>query len=382
MHKIINMAGIYIHIPFCKKRCIYCDFYSTTLGHLKDRYINAVEKEIEIRKDYAGNETVETIYFGGGTPSQLKSEDIKMIISAINKVHNVKNNAEITIEANPDDLTEEYVNALKSTGVNRISIGIQTFNYRRLKFLNRRHNAQQAKDAVKRCQDKGFDNISIDLIYGFPDESTEQWINDIDTALELGIQHISAYHLIYEEGTKLYSMLEKNELCELDEEKSVEQFKILIQKLKEGGFVHYEISNFCMPGKESRHNSSYWKDKKYIGIGPSAHSYNLDCRQWNISDLEKYMKLVENGETFFEKEELTKEEHYNDYILTSLRTMWGADLNLIKKKFGEKLYGHFISNAGKYINNGEMRISDGMAIICDNGIFISDGIMSDLMWVE
>lgn len=376
------MAGIYIHIPFCKKRCIYCDFYSTTLGHLKDRYIDAVEKEIEIRKDYAGNETVETVYFGGGTPSQLSAENINRILTSVRQNHTVSPDAEITLETNPDDMTEDYIKSIKGTGVNRISMGIQTFNDKRLQFINRRHSSTQALEAIRKCKENGFDNISIDLIYGFPDESYDEWEKDIETAAGIGIQHISAYHLIYEEGTALYGMLKNNEIHELDEDNSIRQFRLLIEKLKEAGFIHYEISNFCREGKESRHNSSYWKDKKYIGIGPSAHSYNKTGRQWNIANLKEYIKCIENREIFYEEEILSPEEHYNEYVMTSLRTMWGADTTLIREKFGDKLYNHFINISRKYITNGDMRLAGNMAIINDKGIFISDGIMSDLMWVE
>lgn len=375
------MAGIYIHIPFCKKRCIYCDFYSTTLGHLKDEYINALEKEIEIRKNYAENETIETIYFGGGTPSQLDTADISRIITKIKSEHQVAENAEITMEANPDDLNNEYITSLKQTDINRISIGIQTFNDERLRFLNRRHTAKQAIDAVRRCISNGYDNISIDLIYGFPDESIKDWEKDIDTATGLGIQHISSYHLIYEKGTKLFDLLSDNRITELDEESSVRQFKTLISKLEDAGFVHYEISNFCKPGKESKHNTSYWQNKKYIGLGPSAHSYNQESRQWNISDIKTYINSISNGKNFFEIEKLDIYEHYNEYILTSLRTMWGADLDFIKEHFGDRLYRYFLRNSGRYVKSGDMKTDESKAVITKQGIFISDGIMSDLMWV-
>lgn len=375
------MAGIYIHIPFCKKRCIYCDFYSTTSGHLKEAYIDALEKEIDLRKDYAKNEVIETIYFGGGTPSQLLPSEAERIINRIKSVHRLSKNPEITLEANPDDISEKFLDGLRNTDINRISIGIQTFNDERLKFLNRRHDSRQAVKAVGMCREYGYDNISIDLIYGFPEESGDEWEKDIDKAVSLGIQHISAYHIIYEEGTRLTRMLEEGKIKEIDEDNSIRQFETLMSKLKDAGFIHYEISNFCKPGMHSRHNTSYWQNKRYIGLGASAHSYNLESRQWNIADINTYIKALNEGGKFFETENLDIYSHYNDYILTSLRTMWGADIAYIREKFGERLSEYFLKNADRYIDSGDIESRDGKYIINEKGIFISDGIMSDLMWV-
>lgn len=375
------MAGIYIHIPFCKKRCIYCDFYSTTSGHLKEAYIDALEKEIDLRKDYAENEVIETIYFGGGTPSQLLPSEAERIINRIKSVHRLSRNPEITFEANPDDISEKFLDGLRNTDVNRISMGIQTFNDERLKFLNRRHDSRQAVKAVGMCREYGYDNISIDLIYGFPEESGDEWEKDIDKAVSLGIQHISAYHIIYEEGTRLTRMLEEGKIKEIDEDNSIRQFETLMSKLKDAGFIHYEISNFCKPGMHSRHNTSYWQNKRYIGLGASAHSYNLESRQWNVADINTYIKALNEGGKFFETENLDIYSHYNDYILTSLRTMWGADIAYIREKFGERLSEYFLKNADRYIDSGDIESRDGKYIINEKGIFISDGIMSDLMWV-
>lgn len=375
------MAGIYIHIPFCKKRCIYCDFYSTTSGHLKEAYIDALEKEIGLRKDYAENEVIETIYFGGGTPSQLLPSEAERIINKIKSVHRLSRNPEITLEANPDDISEKFLDGLRNTGINRISIGIQTFNDERLKFLNRRHDSRQAVKAVGMCREYGYDNISIDLIYGFPEESGDEWEKDIDKAVSLGIQHISAYHIIYEEGTRLARMLEEGKIKEIDEDNSICQFETLMSKLKDAGFIHYEISNFCKPGMHSRHNTSYWQNKRYIGLGASAHSYNLESRQWNVADINTYIKALNEGGKFFETESLDIYSHYNDYILTSLRTMWGADIAYIREKFGERLSEYFLKNAERYIDCGDIEFHNGKYIINKKGIFISDGIMSDLMWV-
>lgn len=376
------MAGIYIHIPFCKKRCIYCDFYSTTMHQLQGQYIEALKKEIAERSGYADREPVETIYFGGGTPSQLAPDTIDEIIGHIRHIFSITDNPEITIEANPDDLNDNFLEGLRHTDVNRISIGIQTFDDRRLQFLNRRHTAEQAVNAVQRCQDYGYGNISIDLIYGFPEETLGSWTRDIETAISLNVTHISAYHLIYEEGTRLYEMLKRHYVSEISEDLSVEQFTTLMTRLKEAGFEHYEISNFCKPGYCSRHNSSYWLDKKYIGCGPSAHSYNKVNRQWNIADLKQYIDRVMNGRKYYETEELDMHTRYNDYVMTSLRTAWGAKLSTLEQKFGSEMLEYFMKNAEPNIRYGNLIKDNDTIRLSENGIFISDSIMSDLMWTD
>lgn len=381
MQKNITMAGIYLHIPFCKKRCIYCDFYSTTSINYKDEYIECLKKEIVLKKKYITDKKIETIYFGGGTPSQLSPQDIESIIQHIYQTYDVADNPEITIEANPDDLKENFVLNLSKTHVNRISIGIQTFNDERLKFLNRRHNSDEAIEAVKMCQNYKFENISIDLIYGFPNEKLNDWEKDIETAISLNVPHISAYHLIYEEGTPIYKMLQKHEFEEIDEDTSLNQFRLLIKKLNDAGYIHYEISNFCKKDKHSRHNTSYWTNKEYIGCGPSAHSYNTKKRFWNISNLYKYIEKVNNNEEFFETEDLDTYTLYNEYVLTSLRTIWGANPYYIKEHFGERLYNYFIKNSEKHMKNKDMENHNNNIRISNEGIFISDSIMSDLMWV-
>ena len=375
------MAGIYIHIPFCKKRCIYCDFYSTTDSRKIPQYIEAIKKEAALRKDYAGGETVETVYLGGGTPSQLAGQQVKDIIGHIYNIYSVSENAETTIEMNPDDISLPLLQSLKEAGVNRLSMGIQTFNEQNLKFLNRRHTAAEAIDKVKMCKDCGFDNISIDLIYGMPVESHDDWIADIEKAISLGTQHISAYHLIYEEGTRMTQLLEQGIITETDEEESLSQFKTMIDMLKSAGFVHYEISNFCKPGFESKHNSSYWKGKKYTGIGPSAHSFDGNNRQWNIANLDEYIYKVNNGQQFWEEEILSTAEKYNDLILTSLRTMWGLDMNMLERSFGKIYLDYCMKNAMPHIERGTLSLQDGIMKLTENGIFVSDDIMSDLMYV-
>ena len=268
------MAGIYLHIPFCKTRCIYCDFYSTTRSELKTRYVQALCRELTMRKEYLKGEDIETIYFGGGTPSQLEKEDFEQIFDTIREHYGLNHCQEITLEANPDDLSQEYLEMLSSLPFNRLSMGIQTFDDATLKLLRRRHNARTAIEAIDRCRKAGFQNISIDLIYGLPGETKERWENDLRQAISLNVEHISAYHLIYEEDTPIYNMLKQHQISEVDEDSSLEFFTLLIEHLQKAGFEHYEISNFCRPGKYSRHNTSYWKGIAYLGCGPSAHSFD------------------------------------------------------------------------------------------------------------
>ena len=376
------MAGIYLHIPFCKKRCIYCDFYSTTDGGRMDQYVYALKKELDSRKDYLGNDVVETIYFGGGTPSQLAPGTIGTLIHHIRERFATTDDMEITIEANPDDITDAYLQDLTMTGINRISVGVQSFDDKRLRFLNRRHDSVQAMDAIKRCRQHGLGNISIDLIYGFPGETKDAWAADIDKAVALDVEHISAYHIIYEEGTPLHRLLQQHAIAELDEEASAEQFRLLKSKLEKAGYIHYEISNFCKPGLHARHNTAYWQDKKYLGCGASAHSYDLVSRRWNVSNLYIYMDKVNNGGTYFTEERLDLATRYNEYVMLSLRTMWGLELETLGSRFGIRLLKHFLDNAQRHIDDGCLVINDGNARLTDKGLFVSDGVMSDLMYVE
>ena len=376
------MAGIYIHIPFCKTRCIYCDFYSTTRSELKQRYIHALCRELQTRKDYLQGEPIETIYFGGGTPSQLEEEDFKQVFATITKTYGLDSVKEITLEANPDDLTEEYTVLLGSLPFNRISMGIQTFDDPTLKLLNRRHDAAQAIEAVKRCRRAGFQNISIDLIYGLPGETDERWRYDLNQAASLNVEHISAYHLTYEKGTRIYEMLQAHHIREVDEDSSVRFFSTLIDTLGSAGYEHYEISNFCKPGMYSRHNTSYWKGIPYLGCGPSAHSFNTESREWNVASLEKYIAAIEEGHRAFETEYLDKVTRYNEYIMTTLRTMWGISLGYIEQKFGFKLGQYCGDMASPHLKNGKLKIHDKHLCLTREGIFISDGIISDLMFIE
>lgn len=376
------MAGIYIHIPFCKTRCIYCDFYSTTRSDLKERYIRALCRELRIRKDYLEGATIETIYFGGGTPSQVDEEDFRQVFATIEEVYGMEHCKEITLEANPDDLTEEYVTRLHRLPFNRISMGIQTFDDVTLKLLNRRHNAMQAIEAVDRCRRAGFENISIDLIYGLPGETDERWERDLKQAVSLNVEHISAYHLTYEEGTRIYELLQAHRIREVDEESSVRFFSVLIDTLDAAGYEHYEISNFCRPGKYSRHNTSYWKGIPYLGCGPAAHSFNTHTREWNVASLEEYMQGIETDRRKFETEYRDKTTCYNECIMTCIRTLWGISLKYIEMEFGTEMWKYCMDMATPYLESGKLKIQDNHLCLTREGIFISDGIISDLMFIE
>ena len=375
------MAGIYIHIPFCKRRCIYCDFFSTTQSDQKSTYVRTLCEELRIRKDYLQEEDIETIYLGGGTPSQLSQKELESIFTTIYNIYKVKENAEITLEANPDDLTPEYVTMLRQLPINRISMGIQTFQENTLKLLHRRHTAQQAVEAFYRCREAGFQNISIDLMYGLPGETLETWIHDLRQAIDLHPEHISAYHLIYEEGTVLWKLREECQVKEADEDLSVSLFSTLIDMLTQAGYQHYEISNFCLPGLHSQHNSSYWTGKKYLGCGPSAHSYNGFSRQWNVASLDKYMTGISSGQPDFELEELDLYTRYNDFVITSIRTCWGMPLSRLQTEYGEELYHYCLRMAKPHLEQGVLQLQDEVLKLTSKGIFVSDGIMSDLLWV-
>lgn len=346
-----------------------------------DSYVGALCKEIAYRKDELANDCVKTIYFGGGTPSRLKMEHFESIFKTIKSNYTLAPEQEITIEANPDDLSHEYVDMLHDLPFNRISIGIQSFDDEELKFLSRRHDANRAIEAVKYCQQKGFHNISIDLMYGLPKQTLEIWQCNLQQAIELNIQHISAYHLIYEEKTRLYSLLQAGKVNPVDEDSSLEMFEVLIETLTKAGFEHYEISAFAKPGLISQHNTSYWTGLKYIGFGPSAHSFDGEHRSWNVSSLPKYIRGVNSEKLDIEKEDIDLTTKYNEYIITGLRTMWGIDLRELRAKFGDELYEYFLQNAERYFNLNYLKRENTNVSLTHKGIFISDGIMSDLMKV-
>lgn len=374
------MAGIYIHIPFCKSRCIYCGFYSTTLLDLRKKYINAVCREMELRKNYI-REPFSTIYLGGGTPSLLDEAELTKLFLYINNVYDVDRNAEITMECNPDDITPEFTNMLSRLPINRVSMGAQTFADSRLRLLHRRHNSDEVKHAVKLLREAGIKNISIDLMFGFPDESLSQWKEDISAALALNVEHISAYSLMYEEDTPLWKMLDTGKVKEIDEELSLTMFKELVCQLTDAGYEHYEISNFARPGYRSRHNSSYWHQVPYIGLGAAAHSFYLNSRQWNVADLKLYIEEINNGIIPMEREELDNDTTFNDIITTALRTSDGIDLNAMETRLGKRYRNTLISAAGKHIEQGLLEIRHDRLRLTAEGIFISDMVMSDLMIV-
>ncbi|MDR0892012.1 MAG: radical SAM family heme chaperone HemW [Mediterranea sp.] len=375
------MAGIYIHIPFCKSRCVYCDFYSTTRGTLKTSYVQALCHELAMRKDYL-DQPVETLYFGGGTPSLLAEADWRQIFTTLQAEYGLEHCQEITLEANPDDLTPTYLEMLTRFPFNRISIGIQTFDDATLRVLNRRHDARTAIDAVRRCEEAGFRHISIDLMYGLPGETEERWAADLRQAIDLRVEHISAYHLIYEEGTPLYRLLQQHRVEEVGEDSSLRFFTMLIDTLHAAGYEHYEISNFCLPGRYSRHNTSYWQGIPYLGCGTAAHSFNGSSREWNVSDIDLYIKGIETGERVFETETLNPTIRYNEFIITTMRTRWGTPLAKLKEDFGEGRLEYCLRMAEPYVQAGKLEERDGALCLTRAGIFVSDSIMSDLLWVD
>ena len=376
------MAGIYIHVPFCKTICIYCDFFTKTNMDKKNPYVDAVCKEAKIRFSYLNNERVDTIYFGGGTPSQLSIDDLKSILDTIYRTYEVAKDPEITLEANPDDLSEDYLNNLIAIGINRLSMGVQSFDDEELKFLNRRHSAEKAMKAVKLSQKAGFDNISIDLMYGLPNQTMGIWKNNLQKAIDLNIQHISSYHLIYEEGTKLYRLLQKGNIKSVDEELSVEMFSTMIDYLTKDHFIHYEISSFGKDGLFSKHNSSYWLGTKYLGLGPAAHSYDGLNRSWNISSIPKYISGISCHRPDIEIEHLDQRTRYNDFILTGMRTMWGIDKKELEKLFGTDMLNYCSRNIQKHIDSSDVIETNSVYKLSRSGIFVSDSIMSDLMYVD
>ena len=375
------MAGIYIHIPFCKQRCRYCAFYSSTLYNIREEYVNALCSELQMRTDYVHREDIKTIYLGGGTPSTLTIEQLERVCSTIYSTYPIAENPEVTIECNPDDLTPEYLKQLRKLPFNRISMGIQSFNDTQLKRLGRRHTADKARQAVENARAAGYNNISVDLMFALPGSNRTEWQQSLDAAIALRPDHLSAYNLMYEEGTPLYRDLKEGKVTELSEEENLEQFSMLINSMKAAGYRHYEISNFALPGRESRHNSSYWNDTPYIGCGASAHSYNGTSRGWNIADIKEYIKGVKNGTLNFEVEHLTEEERYTDAILTRLRTADGLPLAWMKEKFSDRLNTYMLHAAEKEIALGNLKEENGHLSLTEKGIFISDAVIRELIYV-
>ena len=376
------MAGIYIHIPFCKQRCRYCSFFSSTNEEKKREYVDALCEELRMRKNYIES-NVDTIYIGGGTPSTLQKEDFEKIFSTIKENFNVKDGAEITLEANPDDLSRDYLTMLRSLPFNRLSMGVQSFDDALLKKLGRRHDSARAKEAFSNARAAGFDNISIDLMFALPDSTPESWSNDLKNAIELCPEHISAYNLTYEEGTALYKAMQSGSIVPLDEDENLQQFTMLIEALEAAGYCHYEISNFALPGRESRHNSSYWHNVPYLGCGAAAHSYDGVSRQWNVANIALYIRGIKEGTPDYEIEELTESERYNDAVLTRLRTRDGLPLDWFKENFQEKYIKYMLNAVAEHIERGTLtRTSNDSIRLTKKGIFISDAIMRDLIFVE
>jgi len=375
------LAGIYIHIPFCKQKCHYCNFYSTVSLKYRNEFYNALIREIESRIDYLVTEEVNTIYFGGGTPSMLSIQELSNIIKALYNTYNVANDVEITLEANPDDLTKEKIYDIKKhTSVNRLSIGIQSFFDDDLVYLNRVHNSDEAQKSIEAALVAGFDNITIDLIYGIPTLTDKKWRENLVRFFDYGIPHLSSYSLTVEEKTALDVLIKKQKLANINEEQSISHYKILIEETDKKNFVHYEISNFALEGSYSKHNSIYWLGGHYMGLGPSAHSYNGIARQWNVMSVKRYCEEANPVNIIEEKEVLTVDQVYNEYILTSLRTSWGCDIEHISNVFGNKYYSHFLKNIDKVIKENKVTCTGNIYTLTSMGKLFADGISSSLFY--
>lgn len=373
------MSGIYIHIPFCKQACHYCDFHFSTSLKLKSNLIEAILTEIDLRLPYLKNKNIETIYFGGGTPSLLSEKDLFLILEKLYKTYNVSSHAEITLEANPDDLSIDKLKELKRLEINRLSIGLQSFNDEELIWMNRAHTAAESEASVKRSQDKGFENISIDLIYGSKFSNLTNWKKTLDKTIALDVKHISSYNLTIEDKTKLGHDFKVKKEMAIDDEKSSELFLEMIDRLEKNKFIHYEISNFGKENWFSNHNSNYWKGIDYIGFGPSAHSFDGVSRQWNISNNSLYIKNVnDTNESYFEKELLSEVDQFNEYILTSLRTIWGIDAEVLKNKFSSEIIHSFNRNINTYISKGMVTFTNNQYVLTSNGKLFADRIASEL----
>ncbi len=372
------MAGLYIHIPFCRDACNYCDFhFSISLVQLEPM-LEAIEKEIKAEKNFLEGEELDTIYLGGGTPSVMETEQVERIFKAIRKYFIVKEHAEITLEANPDDLNPVYLSSLRQTGINRLSIGIQSFHDGDLEFMKRGHDSRQSKACLEYARKAGFDNLNLDLIYGLPVLNNEKWMENLEIALKYRPTHLAAYHLTYEQGTVLDYRRRKGKIVPLDENRSLDHYNILCERMEKHGYQHYEISNFALPGFISKHNSAYWKGEKYLGIGPSAHSFNGNTRRWNISGNASYMKRIMEGNRVHEEEMPDNNSRFHDYLMTSLRTMWGVDIEHIRREWGEDYYRHILKHSAPYTKSGKISSVGGKLILTREGMFISDHIIREL----
>ena len=372
------MSGIYLHIPFCKKACHYCNFHFSTTLNLKENFIDVLLKEIEIKKDYLKGESVSSVYFGGGTPSLLSASEIDKIMEHLSKFHQIEKDAEITLEANPDDLNEAYLNNLKTTAINRLSIGIQSFQEEDLKYMNRAHNVKEANECIALAQEQGFNKLSIDLIYGTPTMNDEQWLKNIEQVLNYTPPHISAYCLTIEPKTTFGNWLDKKKIKPIDEIKANHQYEVLIKTLADNKYEQYEISNFCLPGNEAKHNSSYWGNVSYLGLGPSAHSFNGNSRTWNISNNANYIENINKEKMFFETEKLSLPMQYNEYVMTGLRTKWGISFSKTETSFGEDLLNHLKTTAEQYIKSEHIISENDCLTLSIKGKHIANQVIADL----
>lgn len=373
------MAGIYLHIPFCKSKCHYCNFYSMASLKYKAEFINVILEEILLQRDYLGDQTVNTIYFGGGTPSLLLASEIEGLISSIDSLYNVHPQAEITLEANPDDINSAWLKQISTqTAINRFSLGVQSFIDKDLEYLNRIHSGGDAEKAIRCLQDNGFTNLSIDLIYGIPGLSDEGWRQNLQKFLEFNIPHLSAYALTVEERTALHKLIEKGKMQAPVEEETISQFNILLEFMESGKYIHYEISNFAREGHYSRHNSIYWTGGHYLGLGPSAHSYNGHSRRWNKSSMKEWLSLKEYYSESFEEEFLSQDQRFNEYTMTSLRTIWGCDIELVKSEFGDEYARHIMKEAEQFIKEDKIEQKNNSLFLTKKGKLFADGIASAL----
>ncbi len=379
------MAGIYIHIPFCKKKCSYCDFHFSTSFKHKSALLAALQKEILLQKGHFKTETINTIYFGGGTPSVLTEKELNLLLEAVYSNYKVNKKVELTMECNPDDITSKKINEYKKSGVNRLSIGIQSFFDDDLQFFNRAHNASEAEQSILKTQDAGIDNITIDLIYNSPLLTLKKWEQNLDKFISLKVPHLSAYTLTVEPKTALHHLVKTKQTSLPTDDQAIEQFKLLMDKTKQAGLIHYEVSNFGKEGCFSQHNSNYWKGENYLGIGPSAHSFmnnnSSQTRSWNVANNTKYIKAINQNTPYFEEELIDETTAFNEYILTRLRTIWGLDLEYIKNTFNPILLHHFEKELEAYKNSELITISKNKVTLTTKGIFVVDKITTDLFYV-
>jgi putative oxygen-independent coproporphyrinogen III oxidase len=376
------MAGIYLHIPFCKQACYYCNFHFSTSQAQRPALVQQLLHEMELQRDYLAGAPVNTVYFGGGTPSLLPQNELQQLLQRLHTLFDIQPDAEITLEANPDDLTPYKLAELKAAGINRLSIGVQSFHEADLQWMHRAHDSQQALQCIRNAQEAGFNNLTIDLIYGGPTLSDEGWAYNVQKAIDLGVQHLSCYALTVEPGTALDKFISKKKVAPVDNEKAARHFEQLMEWTAKAGYEHYEISNFALPGWHSRHNSSYWQGQPYLGLGPSAHSFNGASRQWNIANNALYIKSLESNTVPFELEMLTPVMMLNEYIMTTLRTTAGCHLQVVASRFGEDIAATLLRNAQPFIAEGKMVLQNDILVLTPAGRLFADGIAAELFFDE